>query len=102
MQLSLQSWPPGFTGMPFNSFITCPSRSGNHYKITNNKIANGRGRAVIARGSNGLVQGNAISYVPFEAVNLTPGFDSTREGGFPKGVQVCGAMPACMRQGTSQ
>jgi hypothetical protein len=95
-QLNLKSWPPGFSGMPFNSFITCPSRSGSKYKLTLNQIQNGRGRGAIVRGSGGLISGNKISYVAFEAINMTPGFDATREGGFPKNVQVCSYL-LCMR-----
>ena len=92
VQLDLASWPPRFTGMPFNSFITVPTRSGSGYMVTNNYIANGRGRGVIVRGSNGQVTGNSINYIAFDAINLVPGFDPTREGGFPKAVQVHAAL----------
>ena len=74
--------------MPFNSFITVPTRSGSGYRVLNNYINNGRGRGIIVRGENGQIVSNSINYIAFDAITLVPGFDPTREGGFPKNVQA--------------
>ncbi|BDA44754.1 hypothetical protein COCOBI_06-2320 [Coccomyxa sp. Obi] len=81
------SWPSGFAGMPFNSFITVPSRNGMNYKVTNNYISNNRGHGVVTRASGGTVSGNTIVGNSYGAIELAPTFNAV-EGAFIKDTVV--------------
>ena len=84
----MNAWQPGFVGMPVNSFVSTPTRNGNGYAVTNNRMYNGRGRGGILRGSQGLMQNNQIGHMTGISIHMAPGLDGTREAGFIENVLV--------------
>jgi hypothetical protein len=88
-QVKLTSWPSSFSGMPFNSFTTTPTRSGQDFAVTGNFIRNCRGRGVYNRASSGLIAANTIQYLSYAGIIMTPDFYA-KEGAFIKDVVVSG------------
>ncbi len=81
-------WQPGFVGMPAGSFVSPTSRVGNNYAITNCYIFNGRGRGLIVRASQSLIQGNTIIHMTDTSIHMAPGLDFSREAGFNEDMLV--------------
>lgn len=56
----LQDWPEGFNTLTFDNMIANPGAIGSGFEIRDNTIMNNRGRAIIVKAGDGVVEGNAI------------------------------------------
>jgi parallel beta-helix repeat protein len=60
VQLSVSSWPIPFRAMAFDSLIVNYGMEGTGFSIRNNIVMNNRGRGILLKSGNGVVDGNKI------------------------------------------
>lgn len=60
LQVALEDWPEGFNNLTFDNFIANPGHTGSGFELRNNTIMNNRGRGMLVKAGNGIVEGNTV------------------------------------------
>ena len=60
VQLTLDSWPDGFANLVFDSMIASPGHVGAGFQLRENIIFNNRGRGMLIKAGDGVIEGNTI------------------------------------------
>lgn len=60
VQLTLDSWPAGFANLGFDTMIASPGHVGAGFQLRENVIVNNRGRGMLIKAGDGVIDGNTI------------------------------------------
>lgn len=60
LQIMLDDWPKSFQAMRFDSLITNMDVTGSGFVVRDNTMMNNRGRGLLVKASNGLIERNTI------------------------------------------
>ena len=71
MQLTLDAWPDGFAGLAFDTLISSSEHTGSGFELRDNVIMNNRGRGMLVKAGNGVMEGNTIIRPTFWPVQVT-------------------------------
>ena len=71
MQLTLDAWPEGFTGLAFDNMIASSEHTGAGFELRDNVIMNNRGRGMLIKAGNGIIEGNTIIRPTFWPMQVT-------------------------------
>ena len=71
MQISLDHWPEGFAGLAFDNMVASSGHTGAGFELRDNVIMNNRGRGMLIKAGNGVVEGNTIIRPTFWPMQVT-------------------------------
>ena len=60
LQIKVSEWPKAFQAMRFDSLITNMDIEGSGFVVRDNTMMNNRGRGLLVKASNGLIERNVI------------------------------------------
>jgi len=90
LQVTLEDWPEGFNNLTFDNFIANPGHTGSGFELRNNTIMNNRGRGMLVKAGNGVVEGNTVIRPTFWPLQVNSHCQSqARRPGFCRQLQ-CG------------
>lgn len=58
--MSVDGWPKAFQAMRFDSVISNADHKGSGFAVRDNVIMNNRGKGMVVKSGNGVIEGNAI------------------------------------------
>ncbi len=70
-QLTLDAWPDGFAGLAFDNLISSSEHTGSGFELRDNVIMNNRGRGMLIKAGNGVMEGNTIIRPTFWPVQVS-------------------------------
>ena len=75
VQLSLDTWPEGFASLAFDNMISSSEHTGAGFELRENVIMNNRGRGMLIKAGNGVIEANTIirpTFWPIQVSALYP------------------------------
>ncbi|EIE21526.1 pectin lyase-like protein [Coccomyxa subellipsoidea C-169] len=79
-KITVEEWPESWGGIGQGCGVQYPTWCGNGYQAVGCRVFNTRGRAVLAKGSRGLIADNTFTHLKGAGVQLTPEYNCLEAG----------------------